>query len=44
MGTEKLIVVVLNLTGDSRAYTSNAHPVLGDHNALDDINTLNERA
>ncbi|RLC07900.1 MAG: MBL fold metallo-hydrolase [Deltaproteobacteria bacterium] len=36
-----LIVKVLNLTRDSRsAYTSNAYLVLGNHNALDDLNTL----
>ncbi len=34
-------MVVLNLTGDSRStYTSNAYLVLGNHNALADVNTL----
>ena len=34
-------MVVLNLTNNNRStYTSNAHLVLGDHNALADVNTL----
>ena len=33
-------MVVLNLNSGSRMYTSNAHLVLGSHNALDDVNTL----
>ncbi len=35
-----MIVVVLNLSSGSRMYTSNAYLLLGDHNALDDVNTL----
>jgi len=31
---------IMNLTADSRIYTCNAYLVLGDHNALADVNTL----
>lgn len=37
---EELTVVILNLSSGSRMYTSNAHLVLGNHNALADVNTL----
>ncbi len=35
-----LIVVLLNLSSGRTMYTSNAYLVLGNHNALDDVNTL----
>ncbi|MBW2597443.1 MAG: hypothetical protein JRC55_01960 [Deltaproteobacteria bacterium] len=31
---------VINLTSSSNVYTSNVYFLLGDHNALDDVNTL----
>ena len=31
---------VINLTSNNRIYTSNVYFILGNHNALDDVNTL----